>query len=94
MVLVRDDLDFSDLKKRLLNKKKVTFDLEVIQLKVEQGEAMDDGDDLDDGELGDDVFAHDGGEGHRTVDPGSEAWVVTTPILRHVFVWRRMELED
>ena len=80
-----DDLDFSDLKKRKSNKKKATFDLEAFERELgdsaEGGAGKEDGDfdgdDLDDGELGDDVFARDESEGHRTVDPGSEAWVGT-----------------
>lgn len=72
-----DDFDFSDLKKKKkTSKKKAAFDLEAFEKELgdAQGEDADGAhlDNLDEGELGDDVFAAGGEE--RRVD-NEEPWL-------------------
>lgn len=74
-----EDNDFSDLKKKKKSsKKKAAIDLEAFEREL--GEARGEGDDgghldqLDDGELGDDVFDRAGSGGGRG-DTATEPWL-------------------
>ena len=84
---ISEDLDFSDLKKKKKStKKKATFDLEAFEKELQESKSKDanadededvpDGEhlnDLDEAELGDDVF--DRNEAPAGVDQGTEPWL-------------------
>ena len=85
-----DDLDFSDLKKKK-KKKKAAFDLEAFEKELSQSKAKDeevdadevggepDGrhlDDINEEDLGEDVFAHSN-ETPANADPQSEPWLAS-----------------
>ncbi|KAI9459219.1 domain found in IF2B/IF5-domain-containing protein [Lactarius psammicola] len=84
---ISEDLDFSDLKKKKKStKKKAAFDLEAFEKELQESKSKDanaddeedipDGDhlnDIDEAELGDDVF--DRSEAPAGVDQGTEPWL-------------------
>lgn len=83
---ISEDLDFSDLKKKKKStKKKAAFDLEAFEKELHESkvkeaaaeeEEADDGehlDEVDEAELGDDVFAR--GDAPAGIDAGTEPWL-------------------